>query len=193
MSKPTVFILYGLAEGPWHGKRFRQALDACGFESTNQAETADIIVAHSGGCFYLPPAKSGQLTVLINPPYWPGKPLLLSVWQTLWWPLRYYARPDSLAFWFKKTAWNGIYMLTRPHKAFWIAKHARQRQFYVALRQRRVVIIRSSRDPWLMPDASNLLKKHADFDYKPVPGEHDDCWLTPGPHIEVIKSVYDAR
>jgi hypothetical protein len=193
MSNPSVYIIYGFAEGAWHGKLFRNELIKHGLVSTNEVSGADIIVAHSGGCFYLPDAKKGQLIVLINPPYWPGRSLFVSAWQTLWWNLEAYTKVKSASFWVKKTIWNVIYMFGSLRKTFWIARNARYRDFYLAIKKHETLIIRSSMDTWLTPQAPELISPHAKFEYREVRGHHDDCWLYPHRYVEVIKSVYDTR
>jgi hypothetical protein len=192
MSKPKVHVIYGFAEGPWHGRRFRRELADQGLKTTDQPEQADIILGHSGGCYLLPPANPDQLVVLINPPYWPGKLLVISALQSLWWNAETYTKENSYTFWAQKTFWNVVYTLAHLRKSIYIAKEAWQHGLQTALRSRRTLIIRSSHDPWLAPNAKQLLQQYADFQYKELKGVHDDCWLHPSPYVEVIKSVYDT-
>jgi len=185
-------MIYGFAEGPWQGKRFCAELTRQGFKTTEDPTKADIVIAHSGGCFMLPEPNGHQLTVLMNPPYWPGKPLTLSAVQSLWWNAETFAKEGAFGFWLKKVCWNTWYIFRYPTKSRWIIRHAHKRELHQAINQRRTLIIRSNQDNWLAPNASNVIAEHADFTYRELPGIHDDCWLHPAPYIEVLKSVYDT-
>lgn len=192
MSKARVFIIYGFAEGPWHGRLFRQELVKAGFEPVDNTDNADIIIAHSGGCFYLPEPPKEKLTVLINPPYWPGKPLIKSAFQNAWHNFAVLGQNNlPTSFWLKKTAWNAIYLLMSFRKTVLIALNARRRNFYMALKKRRTLLVRSEHDVWLAPEANRLLKPYVKVEFYQVPGWHDHCWLEPKSYVKVIQSVYD--
>jgi hypothetical protein len=186
-------MIYGFAEGPWQGKRFCAELVKQGFRMVDDPREADLVIAHSGGCFLLPRPKAGQLTVLMNPPYWPGKPLIISSLQSLWWNAESFAKRGAFSFWLKKVFWNTWYIFRYPAKSRWIVRHARRDSLRLAISQRRTAIVRSNNDVWLTPDAVRTIGEHADFTYRELPGIHDDCWLHPLPYIEVIKSIYDTR
>jgi hypothetical protein len=188
MSKKSVFLIYGFAEGNWHGKKFKQELIKAGFEIADHVDDADIIVAHSGGCFYLPEAKPGQLTVLIGPPYWPGKSVVTSMTQKIWSDAVYCLRDGHVAYWLQKTFWNGVYTLASIKRVIQIALNAQRHNFYLALNQREVIIIRANNDCLLTPNYKTSLHKHAQFQSYDLPGQHDDCWLDPTPYVKVLKS-----
>ena len=194
MSKPTVFIIYGFAEGPWQGRLFRRQLGKYGWVTIDEVENADIVIAHSGGCFYLPEPRKDQLTVLINPPYWPDKSLLRSGLESAWHNFAVLLKAEvPTGFWLKKTAWNAFYVIVGIRKTLLIAVNARRRKFYLALKQCEVLLIRSEHDPWLSPDTPQLLRGKARIIWRKAPGWHDHCWLYPDKYVEMIKSVYESR
>lgn len=190
MSKPTVAIVYGFAEHDWTGRYFCEQLEASGFEIIADEAAADILVSHSAGCFYLPDTGPEQLTVLIGPPYWPGKSMSWAFLQKFYLDFKAYVRRGRLLPWLDKTAHGAAYVLGGLRKAVWIARNANRHDFYVALRNKDVVIIRAEQDTFLTPAAPQLLANKAVFSFRTVPGQHDECWLDPKPYIEVIKSEY---
>lgn len=69
----TVKIQYGIFGGELQGKRLRREIQKAGYAVTKNASAADIILAHSAGCFWLPSAPARQKLLLVDPPYWPAK------------------------------------------------------------------------------------------------------------------------
>ena len=78
MPGQTVAVIPGFGEGAWHQKRLLNAFEKLGYIAEADAAQADIIIAHSAGCFYLPKVRPQQQVVLIGPPYWPGRSVLSS-------------------------------------------------------------------------------------------------------------------
>ena len=189
MSKPTIYIITGFAEGSWHTKRFYKTADTYGFKAAKNIEAADIIISHSAGCFYLPPANKRQLTILINPPYWPGKSMFIGGLQKFKSDVAANIKRGTYAYWLQKSFWDTLYLLGSMSKAIQIVKNSSRHDFYKALRQRSILIIRNDEDTFLNPDAAISLKKHMKFKYSELPGQHDDCWLDATPYIKVIQSV----
>jgi hypothetical protein len=148
---------------------------------------ADIVIAHSAGCFYLPSTGREQLTVLIGPPYWPGKSPVPHFVRKVWRDFRYYYRQRQTIPWLHKSLYNSLYILGGLRKAIAIAQHANRHDFYLALQQKRVLIIRNEHDDFLTPDAPQLLAEHAHFSFRTAPGEHDDCWLHPDRYLDAIE------
>lgn len=67
MPKPKVCIIYGLAEGPKIAKRLIKSLTEQGFGLTNNPETADALIVHSGGQYFLPPQIQSKIVLLAGP------------------------------------------------------------------------------------------------------------------------------
>jgi hypothetical protein len=187
MSK-SVCLIYGFATGRWHGKLFKKTLQGYGFSIEPDARKASIIVAHSAGCFYLPPANKSQLIVMINPPYWPGKSDRKSMSRNIRQAATRRIAIYPTGYWLQKTIWNIFYLLINIPKAVSIARTTKDHELSDTLEHRRVVIIRNQNDLWLTPDIPKLLGK-TEFRYYELPGHHDDCWLNPSPYIEVLKSI----
>ncbi|HSH55994.1 MAG TPA: hypothetical protein VK983_04170 [Candidatus Limnocylindrales bacterium] len=188
MSKTTICIKYGIGEGDWHGRRFKKALKRAGFKVTLDALRVDIIVSHSGGCFFLPQAPKEQMIVLINPPYWPGKPLALSAFQKIWWDYKAFAARGKRLGWYFKTMWNCVHLVRYLGKSWTISLSARKHNFHEALHHDTVVIIRNDQDAWCTPHIQEQLHPGKTFHMHRMPGQHDDCWANPEPYVQVIQS-----
>jgi hypothetical protein len=56
----SVCIIYGLNEGAAMGRKLVRALKEAGFTITDDSAGADIILAHSGGCYLVPPTNRAR-------------------------------------------------------------------------------------------------------------------------------------
>lgn len=191
MSRQKVAILYGIGEGDYHGRAFVSGLKRAGFDVIRDSAKADIVITHSGGCFFLPPLELDQKFVLINPPYWPGKPLVVSTMQKIYFDFMDFARDGKLHVWFWKTAVNLAHIARFLIKTLVIMRGAHKRRFYEALRDENAAIIRSSADTFLAPDADQLLEQKVGkvISFYRLPGQHDTCWRDPEPYIRIIKEI----
>ena len=72
----AVAILHGWAGGWWHVREFTKELHKKELKVVKNSRVADIIVAHSTGCYRLPEKSEAKLVVLLGPPYWPSKSIL---------------------------------------------------------------------------------------------------------------------
>lgn len=188
----SVCIKYGFGEGDWHGKRLLRALRQTGYSVTRDAEAADVIISHSGGCFSLPANNPGQLIILIGPPYWPGKSPVFSIVQKIYRDFMDFARNKKLPRWFLKTFWNLLYGTCYMPATIMISWSARKHNFYKALRQDQIVLIRNEHDAFCTPDIEQLPVAPDRFRYFHLPGQHDDCWENPEPYVQVLQSLVSS-
>ncbi len=187
-ASPAVCILYGFCEGPRIGRRFESELGRAGFSVEPDVSRADIVVAHSGGCFLVSDSLPARQVVMIGLTHWPGKPIVWSLIEKSWNDFRFQRGARNLRGWLHKFAWNLIYFWNMPNNLrmlkarkrgeFWQAKH--------------LTLIRNYEDSFCTPDVASL-----PFDRTPtiveLPGQHDDCWLRPENYVDIIKSEYDKR
>jgi hypothetical protein len=195
MTKQKVAILYGIGEGDYHGRAFVTALKQAGFDVVRSAEDADIVVTHSGGCFFLPPLTLDQNYVVINPPYWPGKSLVISTVQKVTIDFIDFVKDGKVLQWFWKTTINLAHIVRFLLKTLTITLHAHKQRFYEAIRDENTIIIRSARDTFLTPDADRLLEQKYGrvIPLYIVPGQHDSCWRDPAPYVEIISKIASGR
>jgi hypothetical protein len=184
--QPTVCIVYGFAEGPRVGRALQVALTEAGFTVVQDPAQADIIFAHSGGCFVLPTKHRAKLIIFTGLSYWPGKPLLVSIAQKTWHDLQAHRRAGQLRAWLKKTGWNLVYAGKVHHNARML-RGMRQGTAWQATADR-MIVVRNTHDAFCAPDITAMPFSHA----KPIAieliGEHDDCWLHPAPYVSIVKS-----
>ncbi len=68
-----IAVIPGIFAGNYVTRALRKALERSGHKVVSDTASADIVLAHSAGCFWLPPADPKQTVILIDPLYWPGK------------------------------------------------------------------------------------------------------------------------
>jgi hypothetical protein len=66
----TVAIIYGWTGGSWSTRQFRGELQKAGFKVISNREKANIIIAHSAGCYRVPNKASAQFILLIHRFMW---------------------------------------------------------------------------------------------------------------------------
>jgi hypothetical protein len=184
-NKKSICILYGFCEGPRIGKRFEDAVRSANFRITRDPQQADVIVAHSGGCFILPKAHHAQLILLIGLPYWPGKSIATALLEKIRLDISTHRQNRSLAQWLRKTTWNSWYfwntannrrmLLGKRTGEHWQATHA--------------MLVRNRNDVTCTPDPEDL-----HFEHPPALlslfGQHDDCWIHPETYLAIIQAYY---
>jgi hypothetical protein len=174
----SVAIIYGFAEGDWQGRLMRPALKKVGFKLEKTPKLADIIIAHSGGCLTLPNTNKRQKVILIDPPYWPGKPILKSLFSQLLSDPTRRKQNGQLGYWLQKLLWNTYYIFRYPIRNIRMYFPAHNDQLFKILPSQEIVIIRNKNDPWCTPEAKKIAIKN-NIEYYELPGTHEDCWLHP--------------
>lgn len=180
----TVAMIYGWAEGPWQARSFKKALQKEGLVFTNDILRADVIVAHSSGCYLIPKNTSAKLIVLVGLPYWPGRSLASSVAKKLVGELRYHRRNKDIFWWLNKIMHNIWYIITRPHKSLYaFTRHRLER---LPSDKHRTLLVRPTDDTFCHPNIIKTLKPLKNYGFEEISGEHDDCWVKPKPYVDLI-------
>lgn len=182
--KYKVCILYGFAEGKHTGKVLRTALLQQGFETITSPETADVIIAHSGGCYLVPAQHQAKIIMYIGIPYWPGKPLLQSIFERSNYLFKAAVQTRKIIPWLQRLSWNAIYTCRFVQNVRMLKKRSDKHMFNVVARS--LIVVRNKHDAFCTPNIAG-----APFTTYPIfmslPGEHDDCWTNPKPYIDIIK------
>jgi hypothetical protein len=185
MKQPTttICILYGFGEGPRVGKRFLAALRAAGFGVTGNPATADVIIAHSGGCFLIPEHTRARQIIQVGIAWWPGRAWLSCLARKLLDDVRSHHREGELRFWARKSLWNLAYACNLWHTL----KMFRGRASGILWRYGHITtVVRPEHDHFCTPNKNKL-----PFTKRPhfvgLPGYHDDLWHKPQAYIDVIK------
>jgi hypothetical protein len=185
MSK-TIAILHGFAGGWWHTREFNKALNKADLRQTKKPGAADIIFAHSGGCYRIPENNQAKLIVLVGPPYWPNKSILrrMLLKKNQDTSLRFKER--GLVFAVNKFIWELVYIIIKPSYMFIALKHHRYLHFLDLLENKKVILIRNDEDYFCSPQIKDAVKKYTNIKYMPMPGNHDDFMTNPQPYIDLM-------
>lgn len=179
---PKVCIIYGFCEGPRMSTLMHQELKRAGHELTNDPYAADIVIAHSGGCFLVPHDLPASQVLMIGLTYWPGKSIARALVQKSWNDYLHHRSDRKARAWAKKTLWNGVYFWKMHRNAHMLIKRRRGDFWKVE----RLTLIRNEEDPFCTPKLDSI-----PFAVKPryvtLPDQHDDCWLHPERVIAVIQ------
>lgn len=175
--------MYGFAEGKWHGKALRQALQTAGLEITKDCTQADRIIAHSGGSLIIPGNTRAKVTLQINPT-WPNQPYWRSFAQKIFRDLRAHKKHRQLRKWLVKTAWNTIYILGNMPRNWQMLKNSRHIEKLTPTPT--TIVIRNRHDPWCSPEIVDAIQ-NKNVTYISLPGEHDDLWDNPKPYVNLLQ------
>ncbi len=182
-SRPTVAIIYGFCEGPRLAGDMLRTLSQAGFEVTSNYQAADIVIAHSGGCFLVPRQSKAKQNIMIGLTYWPGRSIVRSLFEKIWNDLRHHHNNRKTRAWLQKSFWNLVYFWNMPHTLRMLRGRARGEFWNV----QSLTVVRNAEDSFCTPDL-----KHIPFTHPPhfvaLPDQHDDCWLNPDRYISVIQS-----
>ncbi len=183
----TVAIIHGWAEGEWQSRQFRQQLHEAGYQLSNDVRQADVIFAHSSGCYLVPVEAKAKVIILVGIPYWPKRWLLTSVITKFINEVTIYRQKRRLDWWINKTIHNVWYIVTRPQASLDVITKHNLTNLPEGSRHK-VLVVRPTGDTFTHPDIKQLLSSHA-FSFITIPGTHDDCWLEPLEYIQLIQSA----
>ncbi|MEK7561821.1 MAG: hypothetical protein AAB541_03075 [Patescibacteria group bacterium] len=185
MGNKTVAIVHGWAEGAWQSRRFIKALQENGFKYTKNPHEADIVIGHSAGCYFVPRDIDAKLIVLIGLPYWPKKPLIISLAQKLAGEIKHHHKSNDLKWWWKKMAYNILYIFTRHT---WRLTLLRKKELSLPRSTigRKIILVHNLSDPFFHPQSGQALANRLRYKYYGLSGAHDDCWINPKPYIDLL-------
>jgi len=187
----TVAIIYGFTEGQWHGKRLRRLLKRQGYHLTANPAQADIVIAHSGGCFDVPQLQDHTLLLLIDPPYWPERELYTRAHHMTLQLLRAVRPGNQPLHHLNKTLHNCWYLIRHARTNRRMVYRSKTYDLEREITHGRTILVRNANDPWLTPHLDSLRKLNAHLDIKRLPGDHDDCWLHPEVYLNLVQAYHD--
>lgn len=185
----TVAILHGWAGGQWHVREFSKELHKKGFEVVKNASKADVIFAHSTGCYRLPEKSEAKLIILQGPPYWPSKSILRRLFQKKGHDIRLRMQDRGLLFTINKLLWEIVYVIVKPSYSFIALKNHRYLHFLDLVGAKKVILVRNEEDLFCSPQIERAVKKYSNVRYMALPGGHDDFMTNPQPYIDLISKV----
>lgn len=180
-----IAILYGWAEGKWHAKKLLPVLMEHNLELCNNPAEADIILCHSGGCYMVPENKA-KLFVLIGPPYWPKKSMLLRVVKKTYRDFKMHHTIHELRFWWVKTIHNSFYMFR--HLPTWTKMYVNWKtENFPDASSQKVLVIRNTEDKFCQLSGIKKIATERNWNFVELPGEHDDLWIKPNKYVAMIQ------
>jgi len=190
----SVAVLPGIFSGSRTTRRLRQLLHESGHTVTANLADADIVIAHSAGCLDARTAAPGQIVVLVNPPYWPGRTIRERVHNRMHSNLLFYRRGISFGQWAVRNLWGIWYALSQPRRNRFITRHMAAfnlPEFMYG--RRRVIIVRNELDDWLTPELDGIGGENPDCAVTIIrlPGDHDDFNYNPGRYVDLLQSIHE--
>lgn len=177
----SVGFVYGWSEGSWQSKKFRKYLERHGYTISNPKD-ADIIIAHSSGCYLVPEKNAAKQVILIGLPYWPGKSLFTSVLQNIKVGVSNHSRGTDIFWWINKMSHNLWYIVARPKASYDVLSKHRVEN----LPQNNVTLVRNTDDTFCHKDINKILPQCQKYNFVEIPGDHEDCWLHPEKYVPLI-------
>jgi len=179
--KPLTYALsYGLAGGPFHARSLMRYMKAAKFIPAT-LETADIIIAHSAGCWLIPSTATPRLVVYVGMPLAQTHPT-----KTFLQAQRNSSRYNRLSSQFKIRLISTYYLLIQPQHnkdIVRMASHARPIIFPKA----KTVLIANHHDPWPKSKTLDDYLSRYNWSFISMEGAHDDIGIHPERYVEVIK------
>jgi hypothetical protein len=183
VSKPKALrfaVIHGLTGGPIHSRKLNRLLRQAGFKPTKQADSADIIIAHSAGCWLIPTSAKPKLVLYV------GMPLAQTNPRRTWLAANaamFKSRDIIQAL--KVRLKNTYYSVRQPRRNLRIIRMAKIAQ-PVILPNAKGVFIANQHDPWPKSDKLQNHLDEYDWAFLSMKGFHDDIWQHPEYYVAII-------
>jgi hypothetical protein len=187
MAQQRVAIIPGVATGwkPW--RHFAACLQQAGYKIVRDSEEADIIIAHSAGCFWLPQGPTHQRLLLIDPPYWPGRSVRQRTLSRLKSNANFRAHGYSFVWWLWRNLWGAYTAARELNHTRDILRHVRVFDLDATLTNHVAILVRNHHDDWLTSDLEPLAQRHPQLTIVQLPGDHEDCMHHPQAYIKLLE------
>ena len=183
-----VAVIPGIFSGKHTARPLTKALERAGYKVVSDTAQADIVVAHSAGCFELPAIQPHQKLMLVNPPYWPGRTAQERFHSRMRRNFHFREYGYSMQAWLVRNLWGVFYAITEPRRTRRIMRAAPAYDLESVVRGRTVLLVRNEHDDWLTPDLDQLQKANPSLRMAHLPGDHDDINYNPKPYVDLLQS-----
>lgn len=185
----TLYFAPGFTEGKWHTKKFAQAAARRSWRVTVRADEADVIVAHSGGCWIVPETASAKIVLLANPPCDYEGGLLRNTNHKIAFDYDAHKKARSLGVFLQKHVWNGVYFFAHiPRHLAMLKLTAKYKAALPTVRAQTVIVTSTKGDPWTSNVSARNIAAHPSYCFLSMPDGHDDLWLHPERYLDIIES-----
>ncbi len=189
---PTYAILYGFSENQHHAKEMEQFLQKDGFIKTTDAARADVVIAHSAGCYMLPGDMHAKLVVLIGVPM--NKDKVRKTFFKAWRNDNVYQRQNKqFSKKLKLLSHNTATVIFHPAKQRTLVKlvaTVNHEPPHIDVPE--LIVINNRDDPWPEPLLARQYTDTYRASFVSLPGGHDHIWQAPEEYVAII-NYYAAR
>jgi pimeloyl-ACP methyl ester carboxylesterase len=179
-SKFSFAISYGLGGGPLHARHLNRLLHKAGFQQTRQLKEADIIIAHSGGCWLIPKTAKPQLVIYV------GMCLAQSQPFRTWLAAKALMRKQSRRARRLSTMIKNVYYnLAQPLRNINMIRQSKTAR-PIVFPDCPTVFISNRYDPWPRSSQTQEYLDNYDWAFISLSGSHDDIWEHPERYVAII-------
>lgn len=176
-------ISYGLFSGPAHAKRLHRSLQAAGYRLADDNSPADILIAHSAGCWNAHQIAPTRLTVYVGMPTDLSRPF--QTWRLAHRNLFRQIPTASDRDWFIYIiAHNIIYGLKQPVRNYRIVRQAKRVKLQPP--QTKTVLIANQHDVWTQTPGLQKYLQDFDWTFVSLSGSHNTIWQQPDLTVDII-------
>lgn len=185
-SRPLTFaISYGFVEGSFHALKLDRLLKKAGFVPAKNMHDADIIIAHSAGCWLIPNNAKPKLVIYV------GMPLPLTSAQKTWlksnWlSMRLFISKGHVFQMLRIGLLNTYYALLQPRRSLDIIHGSKSAQ-PVIFPDSSTVFIANRHDPWPRSKQLDNYVESNGWSFLSLPGSHNNIWQHPIYYVDIIK------
>lgn len=175
----TFAICPGLFGGVAHTRGLIRLLTKAGYRSAATLEQADIVIAHSAGCWLIPPNVKPKLVVYIGMPLAQTNP-----WKS-WFAANANQFRGGALYDLAVLLKDVYYALLQPKRNLQIirmAKHAES----IIIPGAHAIFIANQHDPWPRGSALQTYVDTKSWAFISLPGSHDDIWQHPARYATII-------
>ena len=186
LNRPTFAICYGFMEGTDHGKKLSRLLEKNGYRKAKKS-SADIIIAHSAGCWLIPPDANPKIVVYIGMPLVMARPTKTWINASLT-SLMHDPIIRNLNVRLKNT-YDGM---AHPIRNLQIMRQPKIAQ-PVIFPQAKSIFIANRYDPWPKGQYLDSLIENKPWAFIGMPGAHEHLWEEPKSYVAIIKKMYPVK
>jgi hypothetical protein len=185
MPKTSLYILPGWTEGKTHQKNFLVEAQKHGIVPAASADTADIIMTHSGGCYLVPSSPKAKLIVHIDPSFGLRGKLLMGQFTNILFGSGAQIKDWGLSNFLKIRCWNLFDIFFHPVRntrifGLWAADKV------LPTPASAIIVVHNRGDISHTKAFAKLCSVNKQSVLVELPGLHEDCWFNPGPYIDLI-------
>lgn len=183
-NKLSFAYSYGFTEGKVHSKKLTKLLKQAGYIPSSSPEKADIVIAHSAGCWYKIESFSPKLLIYVGMPLPTGN--AAKIWfQSNKITSKALIKQKRRLRLIKSICLNALYLLRHPFRNFAIINkvdHAEPRNFKESL----VVFVSNQHDPWPKTNRLKDLVHGEPWSFISLKGTHNNLWHEPDKYVKLI-------